>query len=124
MQTASSAIATCSASRSASEYTATTRTPILRAVLIMRQAISPRFAIRIFLNIEGQVSGVYVSACLVGNEQRHQAPDNQTPNANSQRYIPMLPPRILQFLVPQHRQRPANSRSSLPWHDHVVDVPT
>src|SRR5690349_5446333 len=51
MRTASSAISTWSASRSASEYTATVLIPMRRAVLVTRQAISPRFAIRIFLNI-------------------------------------------------------------------------
>ena len=49
--TASSAISTCSASRSASEKTATVLIPMRRAVLMTRQAISPRLAIRIFLNI-------------------------------------------------------------------------
>ena len=48
---ASSASSTCSASRSASEYTATVAMFIRFAVLMTRQAISPRFAIRIFLNI-------------------------------------------------------------------------
>ena len=51
MQTASSAIETCNASRSASEYTATVAIPIRRAVLITLQAISPRFAMRIFWNM-------------------------------------------------------------------------
>src|ERR1043165_773766 len=51
MCTASSAISTCSASRSASEYTATVAIPILRAVLMIRQAISPRLAIRMRLNM-------------------------------------------------------------------------
>src|SRR5688572_9280494 len=51
MRTASSAMRTCSASASASEWTATVAIPILRAVLMTRQAISPRFAIRIFPNI-------------------------------------------------------------------------
>jgi hypothetical protein len=51
MQTDSSASSTCIASLSASEYTATVLMPILRAVLMTRQAISPRLAIRIFLNI-------------------------------------------------------------------------
>lgn len=43
-QTASSASLTCNASRSASEKTATVFRPIFLAVLITRQAISPRFA--------------------------------------------------------------------------------
>ena len=48
MQTLSSASSTCRAFLSASEYTATVRIPILRAVLMTRHAISPRLAIRIF----------------------------------------------------------------------------
>src|SRR5262249_26064537 len=51
MATAVSAIATCRASLSASEKTATVSIPILRAVLMIRQAISPRLATRIRLNI-------------------------------------------------------------------------
>src|SRR5512135_3819452 len=47
---ASSASATCRASRSASEYTATVRTPIACAAAITRQAISPRLAMRILRN--------------------------------------------------------------------------
>src|SRR5512133_2213687 len=46
MQTAVSAMRTCSAPRSASEYTATVRRPSRRAVRMTRQAISPRLAIR------------------------------------------------------------------------------
>src|SRR6266571_4608873 len=46
MDRASSASLTCSASRSAAEYTATVRTPSRRAVRITRQAISPRLATR------------------------------------------------------------------------------
>ena len=49
MYTASSAIFTCFALRSASEYTATVLMPMRFAVLNTRQAISPRFATRIFL---------------------------------------------------------------------------
>src|SRR5215470_10758363 len=51
MRYASSQTATCSASTSASEYTATVRTPIRRAVRATRHEISPRFAIRILSNI-------------------------------------------------------------------------
>src|SRR6185503_20563481 len=50
MRRASSASATWRASRSASEYTATVRTPRLRAAAITRQAISPRLAMRILRN--------------------------------------------------------------------------
>src|SRR4249920_3762787 len=53
MRTASSAIATCGACASASEWTATVAIPIRRAVRITRQAISPRLAIRSLANISG-----------------------------------------------------------------------
>src|SRR5688500_4931588 len=51
MRTSSSANRTCSACSSASEYTATVLMPSSRHAMMMRIAISPRFAIRIFLNI-------------------------------------------------------------------------
>ena len=50
MLTASSAISTCNALRSASEKTATVLMPIFFAELMTRHAISPRFAIRILSN--------------------------------------------------------------------------
>src|SRR5919106_1210658 len=53
MQAASSAKRTCSESRSTSLWTATVLIPISLHVQIMRQAISPRLAIRIFLNFRG-----------------------------------------------------------------------
>src|SRR6187401_2181835 len=52
IQTASSANFTCKLSLSAGEYTATVLTPISLQVRIIRNAISPRLAINIFLNIE------------------------------------------------------------------------
>src|SRR5688572_21114917 len=51
MRTSSSANRTCSACSSASEYTATVLMPSSRQAMMMRIAISPRLAIRIFLNI-------------------------------------------------------------------------
>src|SRR5690606_13050788 len=51
IQTASSAKRTCRLSRSAVEYTATLLIPISRHVRIIRNAISPRLAINIFLNM-------------------------------------------------------------------------
>src|SRR5207249_9765807 len=51
MQTSSSANRTCSEFSSASEYTATVLIPRSRQATITRRAISPRIAIRIFLNI-------------------------------------------------------------------------
>src|SRR6185369_6619256 len=47
MATASSQLRTCSAPASASEYTATVAMPRRRQVAAMRQAISPRLAMRI-----------------------------------------------------------------------------
>src|SRR5688572_18260551 len=57
MCTASSQAATCAACASASENTATVRTPRRRAVRATRQAISPRFAISSLANIEGLLLG-------------------------------------------------------------------
>src|SRR3954469_23013809 len=51
MHTSSSANRTCSEFSSASEYTATVLMPSSRHATMMRIAISPRLAIRIFLNI-------------------------------------------------------------------------
>src|SRR5262245_13709778 len=51
MQTDSSAIWTWRPLRSASECTATVLMPISRQARMMRTAISPRLAMRIFLNI-------------------------------------------------------------------------
>src|SRR5678809_514802 len=50
MQTFSSAKRTCSESVSAVEWTATVLMPISRHARITRSAISPRFAMRTFLN--------------------------------------------------------------------------
>src|SRR5437867_6252002 len=51
MQTSSSAKRTCRELSSATEYTATVLMPSSRQAKIIRSATSPRFAIRIFLNI-------------------------------------------------------------------------
>src|SRR4029079_6960237 len=51
MQISSSANRTCSACSSSSEYTATVLMPSSRHAWMTRSAISPRLAIRIFLNI-------------------------------------------------------------------------
>src|SRR3954462_11688525 len=51
MHTSSSAKRTCSDSRSASEYTATVWMPSSRQARMTRSAISPRLAIRTFLNM-------------------------------------------------------------------------
>src|SRR5438874_13824861 len=51
MHTSSSANRTCSELSSACEYTATVLMPSSRQAKIIRSATSPRFAIRIFLNI-------------------------------------------------------------------------
>src|SRR5690349_10338243 len=55
MQTASSAKRTCRAPLSASEWTATVAMPSSLQARITRMAISPRFAIRTFLNIEPEL---------------------------------------------------------------------
>ncbi len=57
MHTASSAKRTCRPLASASEYTATVLSPSSLHAQITRSAISPRLAIRTFLNIGGGVAG-------------------------------------------------------------------
>src|SRR6202795_4398150 len=75
MKYASSDLRTWSAARSTSEYTATVAMPISRQAAMMRTAISPRLAIRIFLNIRSWtysaalilpvgVEGVLLSMCV------------------------------------------------------------
>src|SRR5271157_5335964 len=76
MQTASSARSTCRAFLSASEYTATVRTPIVRAVLMTRQAISPRLAIKIFWNMA--TSEVIHHGCAKITERRPTIGDDTT----------------------------------------------
>ena len=68
--TASSASSTWSASRSASEYTATVAMPRRRAVLMTRQAISPRLAIRIFLNMVVNLQGSEYAEVTTGTRPR------------------------------------------------------
>src|SRR5690554_6678961 len=58
IQTASSANRTCRLSASALEYTATVLIPISLQVRIIRNAISPRLAIRIFLNMNQALTRV------------------------------------------------------------------
>jgi len=68
MHTASSANRTWSAWASAVEYTATVRIPISRQARMIRSAISPRLAMRIFLNTASgprpsQAGSMRKSAC-------------------------------------------------------------
>src|SRR4051812_45701990 len=65
MHTASSAKRTCSASVSTSECTATARRPSSLHARTMRNAISPRFAIKTFLNMRATLA----SAALLDLEQ-------------------------------------------------------
>src|SRR4029078_3225870 len=64
--------------------------PIRCALFMTRQAISPRLAIRIFLN-------------------------------TLQRDVAVLAPGVLDLLVAQHRERPADPPAGLVGHDHVVE---
>src|SRR5690606_32384073 len=138
MHTASSASSTCSAPASASEYTATVAMPMRRAVLITLQAISPLFAIRIFLNIgqpqfevkslsdparagQGGDAGCDETVRQYGEEQtRKPTPPCVMPD-RSERDVPVLAPGVIQLLVLQHRQRTAHALARLVRHDHVVD---
>src|SRR5262245_36533744 len=71
MACASSATRTWSASRSASENTATARMPSSRSVAVIRHAISPRLAIRTFLNMNG--AGLALPLRLALLEERGEA---------------------------------------------------
>src|SRR5438552_113255 len=65
MQWASSDMRTCRAFASASEKTATGAIPRSRQARITRTAISPRLAIRIFLNIDWSLKFVLGTLCFV-----------------------------------------------------------
>src|SRR4030042_6158269 len=78
--------------------------PMARAVLITRQAISPRLAMRIFLNM-----CVSCDLCAL-------------PGRGSERDVAVLAPRVLDLLVVQHRERAAYPLARLVRHDDVVDV--
>src|SRR5258708_27384337 len=85
MRTASSASRTWRALASASEYTATVATPSRLAVLMTRHAISPPFAIRIFLNIPtSQNSCAAAARALCGR------PDTATFVEESAESLPIL----------------------------------
>src|SRR5687768_10224589 len=64
MQTSSSANRTWSEFSSASEYTATVLMPSSRQAQMIRSAISPRLAMRIFLNMSGGLDGEQPFAVL------------------------------------------------------------
>src|SRR3984893_15990502 len=91
---------TCSASASASEYTATVAIPICRAVRMMRQATSPRLAVRILRNM--------------GLKPRQET-------KLSQRDVVVFFPRIGERFAAQHREFPAEPPPRVARQDHVVD---
>src|SRR5665213_2981424 len=72
--------------------------PMPRAARMTRTAISPRLAIRIFLNM------------------RYRAPA-----LASQRDVVVLLPRIAQLLAAQHGEGAADAAPGAVRHDHVVD---
>src|SRR5512142_3148925 len=73
--------------------------PIRRAVRMTRHAISPRLAIRIFLNMAAVPS----------------------PSPRLKRNVAVLAPRVVELLVAQHREAAADPLARLARHDHVVD---
>src|SRR5512132_4474474 len=85
--------------------------PILRAVRAIRQAISPRLAIRMFLNIEVSSRS---EGCFVCSAKK-------ALSACSQRYVRMLALRQLDLLVAKHRQRLADSPPRRMRLNDVVD---
>src|SRR5579875_928994 len=77
MRTASSASRTCGRSASASEYTATVRIPIRRAVRITRRAISPLLA----TSTESSTSPAYLPGGRASRPRRASRPGRHTGTA-------------------------------------------
>src|SRR3546814_866420 len=73
--------------------------PMRRAVLMIRQAISPRLAIRIFLNMPQSL-----------------------PAPRSERNVVVLLPRVLELLVAQHGEGPADAAAGVARLDDVVEI--
>src|SRR5262249_45149856 len=72
--------------------------PRRRALRMIREAISPRLAIKIFLNVPLRRAGMA-----------------------SERNVVVLLPRVLERFRAQHRESPADASASGMRHDHVVD---
>src|SRR5258706_2530251 len=107
--------------------------PIFFAVLITLQAISPRLAISILLNIINVSSGGWASEAKPSSSHprgsglagpTRGAPRGQERSdwgASSQRNIAVLAPRVLELLVAQHHERAADAPACFVRLDHVVD---
>src|SRR5919201_2319522 len=98
-----SASATCRASRSQSEYTATVGRPISRHARITRTAISPRFATRTFISLILSVRGSGFDG--------------------SERDVPVLFGRVLIALGFEAGEGGDEFRAGLTRTDHFVDEP-
>src|SRR6266446_6589878 len=106
--------------------------PVLRAVLMTRQAISPRLAISILLNMISPSFG-WSSEAGPSSSHPHGAgsagPSGGAPwgqersdwGAPSQRNVPVLAPRVLDLLVAQHHERATDALARFVRLDHVVD---
>src|SRR5690349_14326224 len=103
-----------------------------RAVRMTRHAISPRFAIRIFLNMvnppprSGGGRRPRASAGGRGCSRRCRiAPSPTLPRyageGGLERYVRVLLPWVLQLLVAQHGEAAADSAPRAVRHDDVVD---
>src|SRR5262245_136969 len=103
MQTLSSANFTCSESASASECTATVSMSSSLQARMMRSAISPRLAMRIFLNIGGQSSRSPDPASVWG--ARLQARLARTRPQPVRRGLELVPGLIAGGGDPAHAQR-------------------
>src|SRR5690554_4825711 len=102
MQSARSAASTCTAPVSASEWTATLRNPSLRQVAMIRQAISPRLAIRTLRMGRGAVRNSVIQSHPVNGPRRaHDGlhrPHRKTKTQNAPRV-----PRVDDAIVEQPR---------------------
>src|SRR5262250_1217209 len=92
---------------------ATVLMPSARALAMIRQAISPRLAIKI-LSKGGSVAEAVGEASLF-------AVFELALIAASQRDIAVLLPGTIELLTAQHGEAAANPLAGRMWHDHVID---
>src|SRR5215813_13969658 len=97
---------------------------------MMRQAISPRLAIRIFLNNEEpSVAAPHPHAARVPPSPRTRGEgwgegssvDVRCAGSRSQRDVVVLFPWVGERFATQHRQCAAKPPPSVAWQDHILD---
>src|SRR5690348_13639530 len=109
--------------------------PIRRAVRMTRQAISPRLAIRIFLNIKFSLYRIAGEGGECRKREtgegrcappppcslRERSLSRNAGEGKSEGDVVVLLPWVLEFLVAQHAERAAEAAAGGGGGDHVVD---